>query len=36
MKFTDPKDQELADNVRQRGVRAGILAEQYIMMLELD
>jgi hypothetical protein len=36
LRLTDPKAQQQADNVRRQGVRAGILADQYIMMFELD
>jgi hypothetical protein len=35
MRLADAEDQELADKVRRHGVRAGILADQYIMMFGL-
>lgn len=36
MTLVDPSEQELADDVRRHGVRAGILADQYIMIFGLD
>jgi hypothetical protein len=36
LKLADPAQQELADDVRRHGVRAGILADQYIMIFGLD
>jgi len=34
--IADPEFREIVDNLRRRGVREGILAEQYIMLFDLD
>ena len=34
--IADPQFREVVDNLRRRGIREGILAEQYIMLFNLD
>ena len=34
--IADPQFREVVDNLRRRGIREGILAEQYIMLFDLD